>query len=259
MSTAFARLLPARLRQLAGRDAVDVTIGKSGAAVWRVDDGAAPLFLKSEPAHPLSEMPGEAARLAWLADTAVAAPKLIDHFEQDGRYWLLMTALPGQDLTHPVDRPQEIVQILATALRQMHGLDPLSCPFDHRLDARLATGAANVAAGRVDESDFDTEHEGWTAAAVLNWLQANRPPPGDLVVTHGDVSLPNLMAAGGTFTGFIDCGRLGVADRWQDLAIACRSLTYNCGRDHVSAFLDAYGAPWDEQRSRYYNALDELF
>lgn len=259
MSNAFDSTLPPRLNWLAGRASAEITLGKSGAAVWRVDDGHQTVFLKTEQLHALSEMPGEAARLSWLAGTGLPAPQLLDHFEQDGRYWLLMTALPGSDLTHSVVRPEETVTILATALRQMHSLDLLTCPFDHRLDARLAAGAANVAAGLVDETDFDTDHEGWTVGAVLDWLLANRPPTGNLVVTHGDVSLPNIMAANGTFTGFIDCGRLGVADAWQDLAIACRSLSYNCGPGHVAAFLEAYGAPWDEERYRYYNALDELF
>lgn len=251
--------LPERLNWLAGRAMAEITLGKSGAGVWRIDDGARPLFLKTETLHPLSEMPGEAARLTWLATTGLPAPELLDHFEQDGHYWLLMSALPGRDLTHSVDRPDDVVHILATALRRMHSIDPGTCPFDHTLDARLATGAANVAAGIVDETDFDTAHEGWTAAAVLHWLRANRPGSGNLVVTHGDVSLPNLMASGRAFSGFIDCGRLGVADRWQDLAIACRSLTFNCGPEYVAPFLDAYGAAWDEERHRYYNALDELF
>jgi aminoglycoside 3'-phosphotransferase-2 len=259
MSNSFDTTLPTRLSWLTGRASAEITLGKSGAAVWRIDDGPQPMFLKTEQLHPLSEMPGEAARLEWLAGTSLPAPKLLDHFEQDGTYWLLMTALPGHDLTHAVDRPQEVVETLATALRQIHAIDPSTCPFDHRLDARLANGAANVAAGIVDETDFDTAHEGWTAGAVLDWLRANRPPTGNHVVTHGDVSLPNLMAANGAFSGFIDCGRLGVADPWQDLAIACRSLTYNCGPEHVAPFLDAYGAEWDEERNRFYNALDELF
>jgi len=45
----------------------------------------------------------------------------------------------------------------------------------------------------------------------------------------------------------------------QDLAIACRSIAYNLGRDHVTAFLKAYGAEWDEAKYTFYCTLDELF
>lgn len=261
MSTSFdpETTLPPRLAWLLAYDRAPITLGRSYAAVWRLENGDETLFLKSEPIHPLSELPGEISRLRWLATMGVPAPQVRDAFEADGRSYLLMSALPGTDLTQLTSTPEVLRNVLATGLRALHGLDPAVCPFDRRLDIHLAVGAANVEAGRVDESDFDTGHEGWTAQAVLDWLLANRPEGEDLVVTHGDASLPNLTAHNGSFSGVLDCGRLGVTDRWQDLAIACRSLKYNCGPEHVAPFLAAYGAPWDEERYRYYGTLDELF
>jgi aminoglycoside 3'-phosphotransferase-2 len=261
MSTFFAHHtgLPARLAPLADRQWVEVTLGRSDASVWRTDGDGETLYLKAEPINPLGELSGEAERLHWLGTTAVPAPQLRDNFEADGYSWLLMTALPGADLTHLVDRPTDLCDVLATCLQALHALDPATCPFDHRLDAKLASGASNVAAGRVDESDFDEARDGWTAEEVLAWLLEHRPDTEDLVVTHGDASLPNIIARDGAFSGIIDCGRLGVADRWQDLALACRSIIYNCGEQHVAPFLAAYGAAWDEERYRYYCTLDELF
>lgn len=261
MSTSFAEepALPARLAFLLGRDRLPITLGRSGASIWRFDGAGETLFLKAEATDPLSEFPGEALRLHWLAGTGLAAPALHAAFEEDGFNWLLMTALPGTDLTQLVDQPEVLRNALATGLRALHALGPAGCPFDRRLDAKLADGAANAAAGRVDESDFDVSRKGWTTQQVLDWLLQHRPASEDLVVAHGDASLPNIMAQRGTFSGIIDCGRLGVADRWQDLAIACRSLIYNCGRQHVAPFLAAYGADWDEERYRYYCTLDELF
>lgn len=260
MSTSFVEpALPARLAALTGYQCHRITLGKSNANVWRFDGSGETLFLKSERLHALAELPGEAARIAWLGKTAVPAPRLHEFFEADGHSWLLMSALPGTDLTHLTDRPDRLIEVLASGLRAIHALDPATCPFDHTLAPRLATGAANVEAGLVDESDFDTGHIGWTVPEVLDWLLANQPPGGDLVVTHGDASLPNIMAESDRFSGFIDLGRLGVADRWQDLAIACRSVTYNCGKSYIAPFLAAYGAEWDQQRHDYYNALDELF
>lgn len=261
MSTSFAAgpALPARLASLQERHPLSITLGRSGAAVWRFDGEDETLFLKAEPVHPLSELPGEAERLRWLGTTGIPAPRLRDTFDDHGLTWLLMTALPGQDLTQLANRPEVLRNALATGLRTLHALDPAACPFDGRLDAKLSAGAANAAAGWVDETDFDESRHGWTAPQVLAWLLEHRPASEDLVVAHGDASLPNIMAEGGVFSGVVDCGRLGVADRWQDLAIACRSLAYNCGREHVAPFLAAYGAAWDEERYRYYCTLDELF
>lgn len=258
MSTPFAAA-PERLAPLRTREWTEVILGESDAATWRIEGDGEVLYLKTAPAHPLSELPGEAARLNWLATTPMQAPSLRDYFQYGDRDWLLMTALPGRDLTHFIDHPDALVAALANSLRQLHALDTATCPFDQSLDVKLAAGAANAAAGRVDESDFDTERAGWSVAAVLDLLHHTRPTVEDLVVCHGDASLPNIMTDASGYSGIIDCGRLGVADRWQDLAIACRSIIYNVGEAHVASFLAAYGAEWDEPRFRYYCALDELF
>ena len=258
MSTSFAAM-PGRFAPLRDGTWTEVTLGKSSATVWRIDAGGETLFLKSAPAHPLSEIPGEAARLRWLATVPVRSPLLRDYFQQDEHDWLLMTALPGCNLSQFTGHPDALVVALADALRAVHSLDTATCPFDQSLDVKLSKGAANAAAGLVDEDDFDTAHVGWTAAAVLEVLRSDRPTTEDLVVCHGDASLPNIMADDAGFVGIIDCGRLGVADRWQDLAIACRSIRFNCGEAYIAPFLLAYGASWDEQRFRYYNTLDELF
>ncbi len=87
----------------------------------------------------------------------------------------------------------------------------------------------------------------------------SRPGVEDPVVTHGDACLPNLMLHGDAFAGFVDCGRLGLADRHQDLALACRSIRHNLGEACVGQFLAAYGAAHDPARLSFYQLLDELF
>ncbi|WP_127753209.1 APH(3') family aminoglycoside O-phosphotransferase [Devosia sp. 1566] len=252
--------LPPKFADLAARDWTPITIGKSGARVWRIalSDGTA-VFLKSESNHPLAELPGEIDRLGWLTRMGFKAPRIIDTDETQGGLWLLMTAVPGQDLTHWMVDKAEFVRIYAQCLRRLHALDPRTCPFDHSLDQRLAAAQARVAAGLVDETDFGPDQKGWSAGAVLDWLHRNRPTSRDSIVTHGDACAPNILASEGRFSGMVDCARLGVADLWQDLALACRSIQYNIGEEHVAQFLASYGAEWDEVRYRYYNALDNLF
>lgn len=252
--------LPESLSPLADLVWTEITLGKSNSRVWRITlgDGNS-VFLKSEPVHALAELPGEIERLNWLTKMGFKSPRVIDAEQGNDRIWLLMSTVPGQDLTNYLDRPADFVRAYAQGLKRIHALDPTHCPFDHSLDARLADAGARLAAGLVDESDFDTEHEGWSGQQVFDWLQANRPEQGQLIVTHGDASAPNILADDGRFSGMVDCGRVGRADVWQDLTLACRSIAYNIGEEHVAAFLAAYGAEWDEAKYRFYNALDEMF
>ncbi len=245
-------------RRLSGYTYKRETIGESSAEVHRLDDGRSSLFLKSEPEHPLAELPGEADRLRWLGTQGIPCPQVLDTETTAGRNWLLMTALPGHDLASSPDLTTgEIIALSAAALRRLHSLDIATCPFDQRIEHRIAEARARLQAGLVDFADFDEEHDPHTAFADL---LATRPADEDLVVTHGDACFPNFLAEGGGFTGFVDCGRLGVADRWQDLALVCRSLSFNFGAGSEQAFLEAYGVGGvDARKSSFYRLLDEFF
>ncbi|HEY8576989.1 MAG TPA: APH(3') family aminoglycoside O-phosphotransferase [Devosia sp.] len=259
MSSSLSPDLPLRLVALASREWSRVTIGKSQAAVWRLEAPGETLFLKSAPRHCANPLDIEVDRLAWLATTGLPCPAVLDFVEGEDTEWLLMSAVAGADLTTMVERPEALCAIMADALRRLHQVDLATCPFDHRLDRKLGMAERNFVAGWVDESDFDDEHQGWSAGQVLDWVKRNRPDEAHLVVAHGDACLPNIMALDGAVSGFVDCGRLGIADPWQDLALACRSIASNCGKQYVQHFLARYGAEWSADRNRYYATMDNLF
>ncbi|KXF78837.1 aminoglycoside phosphotransferase [Paramesorhizobium deserti] len=249
--------------RLAGYRSRKDELGRSSANILLLEhETEQPLVLKIEPAGPVSELAGEAARLEWLGSQRLACPRVPAFESEPERSLLLMTRLAGADLASSVGtlQPALIVQILADALKAMHAIDPAACPFDHRLDIRIEDARARMEAGEVDEEDFDDERSGRTAESLFEELHRLRPAGEDLVVTHGDACLPNFMADEGRFTGFIDCGRLGLADRHQDLALACWSIIHNLGQEWVQPFLAAYGGPpVDESKLAYYRLLDEFF
>lgn len=243
---------PSFQRHLAGRTVLFQTIGQSGAEVYRIGETQ---FLKSEPISPLAELPGEIERLRWLGDTGMPCPEIIDELTWEKRHWLLMSAVPGRDLAQSYDLgPINVCEMVAQALRTLHELDVETCPFDHRAEHRIATARRRLEAGLYDGPEFDNG----PAAYAMLW--STRPAHEDPVVTHGDAKLPNFIARDGQLTGLIDCGRLGVADRYQDLALAARSIARGHGRAFVPAFFSAYGIEEpDEQKLAWYSLLDEFF
>ena len=96
-------------------------------------------------------------------------------------------------------------------------------------------------------------------------LLATRPRQEDLAVCHGDLCVPNVLFDPGTceVTGVIDTDRLGVADRWADLAIITRSLAarYNpqYGPWAADRLLDRYRVPPDPAKIAFYRLLDEFW
>jgi kanamycin kinase len=90
-----------------------------------------------------------------------------------------------------------------------------------------------------------------------SWVPLDAPPADRLVVCHGDACAPNtLMTDDGSFSGHVDLGDLGVADRWADLAIATMSLDWNYpSGDFTAELLEAYGVTVDTERVAYYRRV----
>ncbi len=254
--------LPITLHQtLSGYRAERHTTGCSGAAVFRLTAShRPPLFLKTEQEGSFAELPEEAARLRWLASRNMPCTTVLSFSCERARWWLLMSAVLGRDLSSSPDlSPLGIIDTAAVALRALHSLDVRLCPYDHRLHRMMAEAGRRLEAGVVRENEFDAQWEGYRAAALFDELLARRPASEDLVVAHGDPCLPNILSDCGIFTGFVDCGRLGVSDRHRDLALVTRSIGSNLGPACVATFFQRYGFEPNSERLTFYRLLDEFF
>lgn len=227
------------------------SVGRSNARVWQIGK----FFLKVGTTDEVAE---EAARLRWLAGR-VPVPNVIAYERVGDERYLFTQAIEGVAAHAITQQHFDAVHALADGLRSLHALDVGACPFDARLDTMMAKARANALAGRVDETDFDAARLGRSALDLLRELEATRPASEDLVVTHGDYCLPNVILRNGAVAGFVDVGRAGVADRHQDFACAARSIAYNYGEPFVAPFFEAYGMAPDPARIAFYQLLDEFF
>ena len=246
---------PASLRELVGNYRAEVvTVGLSKDAVYRLH-GETIAYLKIG-----DDLRGEHDRLRWL-EGRLPAPRVLHYVVEATKHYLLTTEVPGV-MTHEVDLPYlKRVQLMAEGARMWHALPALECPFDQRIDIQIRRAQQNMAAGLVNADHFDIYRHGRTARDLIEEIQQTRPAEDDLVVTHGDYCLPNILVDPVTqqITGFVDLGRMGVADRFVDLAIGARSITYNLGGIWVEPFMVAYGLSMDRAKYNFYTALDEFF
>ena len=233
--------------------------GLSGADLFRLEARGKPsLFVKVEEATPFSEVQAEALRLPWLGERGIACPTCLDFQAYESRNWLLTSALPGRDAASlPEVAPDAIIRIVADALGDLHARPIEDCPFNQRLATRIARVRLRIGSGAIDEEDF--AEEGGPASA-LTALLSEAPESEDIVLAHGDATLANFLVEGEKFTGFVDCGRFGLADRYQDLALACDSIGEFLGEAWVGAFLAYYGlADPDPRRLAFYERFDAFF
>jgi len=224
-----------------------VSTGRSSARVWRGEG-----IHRKE--GPVAEIADEAARLAWLAAHGIPCPKIVEH--SPGH--LVTTTVPGRPAS---DLGPAVAPAIGTLLRALHAVPVAACPFDRRLAVTIREAEARAAAGLVDLGNLDAERVGWSSARLIAELHATRPATEDLVVGHGDLCLPNILAdEAGHITGVVDVGRLGATDRHNDLAIATRDLAARWSDAAAARFLAAYGVPEpDPAKIAFYRLLDEFF
>ncbi|MEC0271079.1 APH(3') family aminoglycoside O-phosphotransferase [Paenibacillus anseongense] len=238
-----------------------ITLGLSQSQTYFLSGATSNLYIKIQSRTAVESLHYEKERLVWLQGK-LPVPELVYYGQDDANEYLLMTEIEGvnaSDKYYESMLPQ-LMQQLAIGLRSVHEVPVVGCPFDQTLESKIVEATRRVEQQLVDEEDFDSQRQGRKAKDLAQELLRLRPETEDLVFTHGDYCLPNIILKDGRVHGFIDWGRAGMADRYQDIALAIRSIRYNFGHEYVQTFLDAYGMPTlDEAKVHYYQLLDEFF
>ena len=262
-------VLPEAIQKAVGAEKYTVDkIGESGSEVRIYEH----YVLKIQPQSPETD---NEYQIAKLLKGCLPVPSIPVYEIHNGLAYTLMTKAEGKMLCDMdyLKTPELLIDIAARGLKMLWETDVNDCPCNvSRLSNRLKAAEYNVAHDLVDIENTEPEtfvKGGFkNPAELLDWLKNNRPPE-DIVLTHGDYCLPNIFAKGDRISGFIDLGKAGPADRWQDIAIAIRSLDHNFDGRYFNGkpifdfkpqmLLDALGVEMNEGKYRYYYLLDELF
>ena len=210
--------------------------------------------------------------MKWL-DGKIPAPKVLEYEEENGKSYLLMSKIDGSMScdTFYLEHPQMLLKALADGLKMLWQVDVSECPVVRDLDVILKEARFQVENNLVDVENVDPDtfgEKGFESPKhLLEWLENNRPSF-EPVFSHGDYCLPNVFLKGGQISGFVDLGRAGKGDKWNDIALCYRSLKHNFsgmyGGKRYEDFnpdilFEFLGIEPDWEKIRYYLLLDELF
>ncbi len=195
-----------------------------------------PHYIKWNPAGSPESLAAEANRLFWLSKQGFPAPKLVEYQRNNSEELLVTEAIPASNAVDArwKSNPDVATKAVAEGLKALHALPVEDCPFTWDVQERLQDCVQDSASDVVCT-----------------------PPPIDrLVICHGDACTPNtLIDDDGNFAGLVDLGRLGLADRWADLAVAEMSLGWNYPGFDRNLFWKTYGGEPDLERLAFYRDL----
>ena len=167
--------------------------------------------------------------------------EVLQYISADKDYFVTKSAV-GEDLTHFLDDPKKLCQVLASALRKLHSQPLEDAPVSFLRQRYLSSANGDYSGGSFD--DFMLMDKVWKGSRDQAWeiMQANKNKLKADTLIHGDACLPNVICHDGKFSTFIDLGLSGAGDKHMDLYWAVWSLQYNLKTDeYTDYFLDQYG------------------
>jgi len=235
-------------------------IGCSTASIYQCTSGNENYFLKIDAKN--GELRHEYQCIKWLSNKA-PVPNIIE-WDSDGENdYLLTSKLKGLMLcdNYYLANPNLAVSVLSKGLKLLHSIDINNCEIKNNLDDKLLQAKINISNNLVNVDDWEEETKKLFSSPdlLLKYLYDNKPEE-KLVFTHGDYCLPNIFGNEDEITGFIDLGRAGISDEWQDIALCIRSMRYNFNSNkYDNLLLEKLGIEKNIDKFNYYILLDELF
>lgn len=231
----------------------EVTIGCSGKKVYKIRKKSKVFYLKV--ANHLSK---ESISLDYLKDKVIV-PEKVFYEKYNGMSYLLTKSLNGIMLCDDYfdDHVMEGIDIIVEAFNALYNIDYSDCVIDETIPVKIKRIEENIS--KIKEKDIKKEilDRFHTKEAILKYLKGNMPKQ-IIGFTHGDMSLPNIYACNGHFSGLLDTEDAGLSDIYYDLVVCEISIERNYGKEYIDVFYEKLGIEKDEFKSDYYRILLSL-
>lgn len=231
----------------------EVTIGCSDSKVYKIRKKSKIYYLKI--AKHLSK---ESISIDYLKDK-ISVPEKVFYEKYNGVSYLLTKSLDGIMLCDNYfdNHIIEGINIIVEAFNALYNIDCSDCIIDETIPVKIKRIEENI--NNIKNSDIKKEilDRFHTKEAILKYLKGNMPKQ-IIGFTHGDMSLPNIYASNGHFSGFIDTENAGLCDIYYDIVVCEMSIERNYGKEYIDVFYEKLGIEKDEFKSDYYRILLSL-
>lgn len=236
----------------------EISIGCSDSQVIKIKKDEEIYFLKMAKKGLLTQ---EYNALRWL-NKKLPVPEIIIFDDESDNEFLITKAIPGEMVCseYYIKNPDLAIKVIKDAFKSLHNVDISDCPFNVSNQYKLSLVEKNVKSGLIKDDDLNDEtlKKFGSAENLLQFLKDNQFKE-ELCFSHGDTSLPNIFSLNCKFSGFIDVGECGIADKWFDLAICEKSIRRNFGEEYVLKFYDELNIIPDRKKINYYLLMMELY
>lgn len=174
--------------------------------------------------------------------------------------YLLTRSAEGWDLTHYLEDPKRLCQVMADTLRRLHSQPITDTPLSLRHQRYLDSVSGDIDGGYYDGSVLMDRYPVSCKQEAWQILQQNRDRLKADTLIHGDYCLPNIVLDEKGNTTLIDVCLAGAGDKHIDLYWAIWSLQYNLKTDaYTDYFLDCYGRENFDEEMLHVIAAFEVF
>ena len=238
----------------------EIGIGYSDSQVIKIEKGSKIYYLKMAKEGLLTN---EYSKLNWLENKIdKLVPHIVLYEVENNVEYLITESLKGEMVCSDfyLKNPSLGIPVVVEAFKKIYEIDITDCPYNVSLDYKLNLVKYNIDNKLIEIENVDKKvlDKYKTLEGIYKYLVDNRFEE-ELCFSHGDISLPNIYADNNHFSGFLDVGDCGIADKWFDIAIATRTIKFNYGDEYLKDFYDGIGVIPDYKKIDYYLLMMELY
>jgi aminoglycoside 3'-phosphotransferase III len=236
----------------------EIGIGCSDSQVIKIEKNTDTYYLKIAKFGLLTQ---EYNNLEWL-NGRLKVPTIVLYDVSAEAEFLITKAISGEMVCsdYYLENPELGIPVIVEAFKELYKVDITNCPFNVSIKYKLSLVKYNIDNNLIDINNVSDraleKHK--SLEGIYNYL-VNNVFKEELCFSHGDISLPNVFACNNKFSGFVDVGECGIADKWFDIAIVEKSIVRNYGKQYINNFYNLLDIVPDQKKIDFYQLLMELY